>query len=63
MSILDIMPLLMGITFLQVLQGDHDDETGTTIVLYNTIANTGLKMAGSYIEVDATNNGFVFCIG
>ncbi|WP_305372398.1 L-type lectin domain-containing protein [Photobacterium leiognathi] len=39
--------------------GNGDDETGTTIVLYNTIANTGLKMAGSYIEVDATNNGFV----
>ncbi|KPA53167.1 hypothetical protein VT25_08000 [Photobacterium leiognathi subsp. mandapamensis] len=39
--------------------GNGDDETGTTIVLYNTIANTGVKMAGSYIEVDATNDGFI----
>ncbi|PQJ61595.1 L-type lectin domain-containing protein [Photobacterium angustum] len=39
--------------------GNGDDETGTTVVLYNTIANTGLKMAGSYIELDATHSGFV----
>ncbi|WP_058119740.1 GEVED domain-containing protein [Photobacterium kishitanii] len=39
--------------------GNGDDETGSTIKLYNQIQSTGLNMAGSNIELDATHDGYI----
>ncbi|PSU23543.1 L-type lectin domain-containing protein [Photobacterium kishitanii] len=39
--------------------GNGDDETGSTIKLYNQIQSTGLNMTGSNIELDVTHDGYV----
>ncbi|WP_235011225.1 L-type lectin domain-containing protein, partial [Photobacterium aquimaris] len=39
--------------------GNGDDESGSTITLYNQIQSTGLNMVGSNIELDATHDGYV----
>ncbi|WP_234999230.1 L-type lectin domain-containing protein, partial [Photobacterium andalusiense] len=39
--------------------GNGDDESGSTITLYNQIQSTGLNIVGSNIELDATHDGYV----